>query len=456
MPEKTQVLAALSTIIDPDFGRDIVSLGFIKNLEIDGGSVSFAIELTTPACPVKEKFHTDADAAVRAIPGVETVNITMTAMAPKAKSKPASNTLDKVKTIIAVSSCKGGVGKSTVAAFLARAIQREGHAVGLLDLDIYGPSLPTLMQCRQPEVYMRQNLIQPVEVDGLKTMSLGFMMGDKPAVVRGPIVSNYTMQLLQQTEWGDLDYLIIDMPPGTGDIQLTLVQQANLDGAIIVTTPHALSLADVARGILMFETVHVPVLGVVENMAWLDCGKCSERHFPFGQHGKTLQERFGIPTLAELPIRGGLSLASTKAAGEDIPEFAQLAEQLHRAIGVRRLSDEEQPKVEARPDAIYITWPDGSQSAVGHKTLRASCQCALCVNEYTNEPILDPATIPADIHPKEIQPLGNYSVTITWSDGHSSGIFTWEHLRKHSEEISPATDPAQGSGFWKRLVGSKA
>lgn len=455
MPDKTQVLAALSTIIDPDFGRDIVSLGFIKNLEIDGGKVSFAIELTTPACPVKEKFRADAHAAVSAIAGVEHVEVTMTAMQSKTRQTPKANTLKDVKNVVAVSSCKGGVGKSTVAAFLARAIQREGHRVGLLDLDMYGPSLPTLLQCRQPEVFMRKELIQPVTVDGLKTMSLGYMMGDKPAVVRGPIVSNYTMQLLQQTDWGELDYLIIDMPPGTGDIQLTLVQQAALDGAIIVTTPHALSLADVARGILMFETVHVPVLGVVENMAWFDCGKCSERHFPFGQHGSTLQERFGIATLAQLPIRDGLSLASTKDAGKDIAEFGRLADNLHRAIGVRRLSGEEQPKVEARADGIYINWPDGSQSVAGHKELRASCQCALCVNEYTNEPILDPRTIPADIHPKDVQPLGNYAVAITWSDGHSSGIFTWKHLREHSEEITPSKDPEGGGGFWRRLVSAK-
>ncbi|MFM1920103.1 MAG: hypothetical protein RLZZ303_1737 [Candidatus Hydrogenedentota bacterium] len=455
MPEKIAVLAALSTIIDPDFGRDIVSLGFIKNLEIDGGRVSFAIELTTPACPVKEKFRADAHAAVSAVPGVESVEVTMTAMESKPRQTPKANTLAKVKNVVAVSSCKGGVGKSTVAAFLTRAIQREGHAVGLLDLDMYGPSLPTLLQCRQPEVFMRKELIQPVTVDGLKSMSLGYMMGDKPAVVRGPIVSSYTMQLLQQTDWGELDYLIIDMPPGTGDIQLTLVQQAALDGAIIVTTPHALSLADVARGILMFETVQVPVLGVVENMAWFDCGNCNERHYPFGQHGAALLERFGVATLAQLPIRGGLSLAATRDAGKEIPEFAQLAEHLHRAIGVRRLTGEEQPKVEARGDGIYITWPDGSQSVAGHRELRASCQCALCVNEYTNEPILDPRTIPGDIHPKQIQTLGNYAIAVTWSDGHSSGIFSWQHLREHSEEVTPPSDPDKGGGFWRRLVSAK-
>lgn len=456
MPDKTQVLAALSTIIDPDFGRDIVSLGFIKNLNIeDDGLVQFAIELTTPACPVKDKFRADAEAAVSAVPGVTRVEVTMTAMPAKPRQTPKSNPLAKVKNVVAVSSCKGGVGKSTVAAFLARALQREGHSVGLLDLDMYGPSLPTLMQTRNPEVYMRQELIQPVAVDGLKTMSLGYMMGDKPAVVRGPIVSNYTMQLLQQTDWGELDYLLIDMPPGTGDIQLTLVQQAALDGAIIVTTPHALALADVARGILMFETVQVPVLGVVENMAWLECGQCETRHFPFGQHDATLQQRFGISSLAQLPIMPGLSIANTRAAGQEIKDFAALAEQLHRAIGMRRLSSEEKPQVEARPDAIYITWPDGSTSAVGHKALRVSCQCALCVNEYTGEKILDPATVPADIRAKEIQPLGNYAVAITWTDGHNSGIYTWEHLKGHSEEITGPKEKESGSGFWKKFVSAK-
>jgi len=449
MAEKHDVLAALSQIIDPDFGKDIVSLGFVKELSIDRGTVTFTIELTTPACPVKEKFRTDAETAVMALPGVTKVNLTMTAMQPKSRPQgPSIDTLKDVANVIAVSSCKGGVGKSTVAAHLARAIQREGYAVGLLDVDIYGPSLPTLMEVRQPEVLMRQQLIQPVAVDGLLTMSLGYMMGDKPAVMRGPMVSNYTTQILKQTDWGKLDYLIIDMPPGTGDIQLTLVQQAALDGAIIVTTPHQLSLVDVARGILMFETVNVPVLGVVENMAWFECDGCTKRHYPFGKHGGALKERFGVETLAELPILHGLPTAAKRTSGSEVAEFARLADNLHRAVGMRRLEAEERPKVETSHDAILITWPDGTRRRAENRALRASCQCALCVNEYTGEKTLDDKAIPADIHAEQVQPLGNYALSINWSDGHSSGIFTWEHLKEHSTPIGGAKP-----GILKSLIG---
>ncbi len=429
MVSEEQVLEALSNIQDPDLGRDIVSLGFVKNLKIDGEAVSFALELTTPACPVKEAFRSDAQRLVGAIDGVGSVDVTMTAMAPKPKTGNDIDTLKKVGAVIAVSSCKGGVGKSTVAAQLARAIQREGHKVGLLDIDLYGPSLPTLFHVQQPDVFMRHNLIQPLEIDGLKTMSLGYMIGDKPAVMRGPMVSNYTMQLLRQTEWGELDYLIIDMPPGTGDIQLTLVQQAALDGAIIVTTPQALSLVDVARGILMFESTDVPVLGMVENMAYFECDQCSTRHHIFGTGSDLLKNRFGLDILAQLPILPGISDASKKSSGADIEAFSTLAENLHREIGKRRIDAEPKPEVTSIDGHVQIKWPDGKVNAIPNKTLRTSCQCALCINEYTSEAILDPGSVPEDIKVEGIQPLGNYAVAISWSDGHSSGIFSWEHMR---------------------------
>lgn len=425
-----QVFDALRAIIDPDFGRDIVSLGFVKNVEISDSTVSFTIELTTPACPVKDRFQRDAEAAVSAIPGVSTVKVTMTAMEPKEKQGPQIDALAKVSTIIAVSSCKGGVGKSTVAAHLARAIQRQGHAVGLLDIDIYGPSLPTLFHKQQVDVFMKKEMIQPVEVDGLKTMSLGYIMGDRPAVMRGPMVSNYTMQLMRQTDWGALDYLIIDMPPGTGDIQLTLVQQAMLDGAVIVTTPQALSLVDVARGILMFETVNVPVLGVVENMAYFVCDGCEKKHFIFGENANSLKDRFGINTLAQLPILPGVSSTEHRESGADVVAFTELAENLHREVGMRRISGEDKPEVTAEPGFVRVHWPDGTESRIPNKKLRASCQCALCVHEFTGQALLDPASIPDDIEAKGIQPLGNYAVGINWSDGHTSGIFSWEHLKE--------------------------
>jgi len=430
MLTREAVLEALSQVIDPDFRKDIVTLGFIKDLEIEGGAVSFKVELTTPACPVKERFEQECKAVVAQLPGVKSVAVTMTAMAPKERSGPQIDTLKGVSTIIAVSSCKGGVGKSTVAAHLARAIQREGHQVGLLDTDIYGPSVPTLFRVHKPDVYMQDGMIEPIVVDGLKTMSLGYMMGEKPAVMRGPMVSNYTMQMLRQTNWGTLDYLIIDLPPGTGDIQLTLVQQASLDGAIIVTTPQALSLVDVARGILMFEKVSVPVLGLVENMAYFECDGCSKRHFLFGNSAATLKERFGLDTLAQLPIMPGVSDTSTRDSGDKIGIFAELAQNLHREVGKRRLQGDERPVVTAERGRIHIQWQDGSESRIANKALRASCQCALCIHEFTGAMLLDVDSIPNDLRAESIEPLGNYAVSINWSDGHTSGIFSWEHLRK--------------------------
>jgi len=430
MITEEQVLDSMRHIVDPDLGKDIVSLGFIKNLKIDDGAVSFMVELTTPACPIKEQFRTACEAAVSLLPGVTSVNVTMSAMQPKARGGNTVNTLEGVRNIVAVSSCKGGVGKSTVAAHLARAIQREGHAVALLDVDIYGPSLPTLFHMHAPDVMMQDQKILPVVVDGLKTMSLGYVMGDRPAVMRGPMVSNYTMQILQQTDWGELDYLIIDLPPGTGDIQLTLVQQAPLDGAIIVTTPQALSLVDVSRGIVMFESVNVPVLGIVENMAYFVCDNCDKKHFIFGSGTATLKERFGVDTLAELPIIAGVSDTSKRDAGADIPAFAQLAENLHREVGRRRIEDTGRPEAVAEAGAVRVRWPDGTESRIPNKKLRVSCQCASCVHEYTGEPLLDPTTVPDDIVAENIQPLGNYAIGINWSDGHSSGIFSWEHLKK--------------------------
>jgi len=430
MITESQVLDAMRHIMDPDFGKDIVSLGFIKDIQIDGGAVAFTVELTTPACPVKEHFKKECESSVAQLPGVTSVAVNMSAMAPKVKTGPQIDTLKNVRSIVAVSSCKGGVGKSTVAAQLARAIQREGLRVGLLDVDIYGPSLPTLFKMPQPDVFMKNNLIEPVMCDGLKTMSLGYIMGDRPAVMRGPMVSNYTSQILQQTDWGDLDYLIIDMPPGTGDIQLTLVQQASLDGAVIVTTPQALSLVDVARGILMFESVKVPVLGVVENMAYFLCDNCEKKHFIFGSSAATLRERFGLETLAQLPLLPGVSDTSSKDAGADIPAFKEMAEKLHRAVGKRRLEGEALPDVVPEDGHIRVTLPDGKEFHVANKALRVSCQCALCVNEFTGQPMLNPDSIPEDIKVESVAPLGNYAVGIVWSDGHSSGIFSWEHIKR--------------------------
>jgi Mrp family chromosome partitioning ATPase/DUF971 family protein len=439
MITETQVLDSMRHIVDPDLGRDIVSLGFIKNLKIDGGKVSFTVELTTPACPVKERFKKACEDAVKALPGVESVAVEMSAMSPKARpTGPQINTLDKVDTIIAVSSCKGGVGKSTVAAHLARAMQRQGLRVGLLDADVYGPSVPTLFNVHRPQLYVHDNMLVPIDVDGLKVMSLGFVLGESPAVLRGPIVSGYITQILKQTDWGELDYLIIDMPPGTGDIQLTIVQQASLDGAIIVTTPHSLSLVDVAKGILMFEKVHVPVLGIVENMSYFECDNCEKKHYIFGSSARSLKDRFGLEMLAELPIIRGLSDVESPQSGASLDIIKDMAEQVHREVGKRRVEAAPAPVVTAEHNALRVTWPDGSESVLSNRDVRVGCRCAQCIDEHTGERLLDPDSVPDAIRVEAVQPLGNYAVSIAWNDGHATGIYSWEHL-KELAQAAPAS-----------------
>jgi ATP-binding protein involved in chromosome partitioning len=429
MITEAQVLDSMRGIIDPDLGRDIVSLGFIKELTLNDGDVRFVLELTTPACPVKEQFVTDCKAAVGGIEGVKSVTVTLSAMQPK-KKNTLVNALNNVDSVIAVSSCKGGVGKSTIAAQLARSMQREGLKVGLLDIDLHGPSVPTLFNMHRPELMMRDNMLIPVEVDGLKLMSMGFVLGDSPAVMRGPMVSGYCQQILQQTDWGKLDYLIIDMPPGTGDIQLTLVQQAALDGAIIVTTPHSLSMVDVARGILMFEKVDVPVLGIVENMSYFTCDQCDKKHHIFGNSAQALKDRFGLDTLAEFPIIDGLSNMDSPDAGADVEAVAQLTENVHRAVGKRRAEQPAMPVVSIEPGVIKVQWPDGEIDTLANKDVRIACQCASCIHEYTGEQLLDPASVTSAIQATETQVLGNYAVSIAWDDGHTSGIFTWNRLKQ--------------------------
>lgn len=424
MISEQQILDVLSRIIDPDFQRDIVSLGFVQNLTIEGDAVSFEIELTTPACPLSPQFKKQAEDLVGALPEVGNVDVTMTARKHAPHFQQAESGLSGVKEIIAVSSCKGGVGKSTIAALIARTLAGRGISTGLLDADIYGPSLPTLFNLHHPKVYSNQKeRILPVEADGLKLMSFAFLTGDGPTVLRGPIVSQYIQQLLHAVEWGELDVLVLDLPPGTGDIQLTISQSIQIDGAVIVTTPHQLSLTDVRKGIQMFDKVNVPVLGVVENMAWFACDECSKKHYPFGTAGaKSLEEKFGLETLAELPISPNLRA-----------EYAdETTDAVVRALGKKALENKAAPEVSFDETHITLRWPDETVR-VKNAVLRKACGCALCVDEMTQKPILDPADIPGDIHAESVGTIGNYAITVDWSDGHNTGFFPYKTIRELSE-----------------------
>jgi Mrp family chromosome partitioning ATPase/DUF971 family protein len=427
MATEKQILEALSRIIDPDFQRDIVSLGFVQKLKIDGEIVSFEIELTTPACPLSPVFKKQAEDLVGALPRVGKVNVTMTARKRAPHQEQAESGLSKVKNIIAVSSCKGGVGKSTIAAMLARTLNSRGIATGLLDADIYGPSIPTLFNLHKPDVFSNeQERILPVDAAGLKLMSFAFLTGDGPTVLRGPLVSQYIQQLLHGVEWGELDYLILDLPPGTGDIQLTISQSVRIDGAVIVSTPHQLSLTDVRKGIMMFDKVNVPVLGVVENMAWFACDDCGKKYYLFGEAGaKSLEKMFGLETLAELPITGSL-----------IAEYADATtDAVIRALGKKSLEKNVPPAVSFDVAAITLTWPDGEAISVPNGVLRKACSCAVCVDEMTHTPILDPKLVPEDIHALSVGTIGNYAITVDWSDGHNTGFFPYKTIRELAKQM---------------------
>lgn len=305
----SQVLDALRPIIDPDFQKSIVELGFIKDLRIEGEAVSFAIELTTPACPVKDEFKRSAQERVLALDGVGDVSVTMTANTRQAARKSGSDgaqaILPGVKNVIAIASGKGGVGKSTTAINLALTLCDEGAEVGILDADVYGPSLALLMGVHGRPDTTPDRKIMPLIGQGMKLMSMAFFLNDdSPVIWRGPMVHGLIKQFLTDVNWGELDYLIVDMPPGTGDAALTLTQMAPLSGAVIVTTPNDLSLLDARKGLQMFQKVDVPILGIVENMSYFTPSDQPDRKYHiFGRGGgERVAKELGVDFLGEVPI----------------------------------------------------------------------------------------------------------------------------------------------------------
>lgn len=306
---ESDVLQALSKIIDPDLHRDIVALGFIKNVQItpDNGGVRVAttIELTTPACPVKKQMEDQARLYIGQLPGVSAVDVQMTAQV-RQKLVETRNLIAGVKNTIAVASGKGGVGKSTVATNLALALADTGAAVGLMDADVYGPSIPIMLGAYERPMMAPDQKIQPIERQGIKLMSIGFIAGENtPVIWRGPMVGKLVQEFLGNVAWGELDYLVIDMPPGTGDAQLTLMQSAPLSGGVIVTTPQQVALEDVTRGIKMFqnERLNVPILGLIENMSFFICPQCNHReHIFLSGGGKRAADKYGIKFLGEIPL----------------------------------------------------------------------------------------------------------------------------------------------------------
>jgi len=304
-PDRDAVLNALRIVNDPDLRRDIVSLGFIKDLSLKDGHVSFAIELTTPACPVKDQMREQATAAVRAVSGVTSVDVRMTAnvrsvSAPETGRPP----LPGVKNVIAVGAGKGGVGKTTVAVNLALALARCGGRVGILDGDIYGPNVPIMLGLSATQLTTDGKQIVPAEKYGVQVVSMGFLTSDDaPVIWRGPMLHGAIQQFFRDVAWKDLDYLIVDMPPGTGDVALSLSQTVPVVGSIVVTTPQKVSLADTLRAVRMYQKLNIPPIGLVENMSYYACPNCHHEADIFGHGGgETLAEKLDVPFLGRLPV----------------------------------------------------------------------------------------------------------------------------------------------------------
>ncbi len=443
--KQEDILKVLSQIKDPDLGKDIVALGFVKDIKICDDAVSFSIELTTPACPVKDQMRDQAYHLAMALPGVKHVNINMTAQVRQTQSQQKDELIPLVKNVVPVASGKGGVGKSTVSANLAIALSKLGAKVGLMDADVYGPSIPILMGSKEAPKQGSNGKIIPPVCYGVKIISMAFFVPKGEAVIwRGPMLTKMVDQFLGMVDWGELDYLIVDLPPGTGDIQLSLCQRIPLTGAVIVSTPQDLAFQVAEKAIIMFKKLNTPILGLVENMSGFICSHCGEREEIFGSGGA---RRYGmatnVPFLGEIPLAtdirvfsdGGKPIVESAPDSASAQAFIKVAENLAAQVSIQTMggADPNRPVpneiTQPSQSEVRIVWNDGRESIYSTRDLRLACQCASCVDEVTGQKRLNESTVPKDVHPVAIEPVGRYAIHFTWSDGHRSGIYTFEHLR---------------------------
>ena len=360
-PDRDAVLNALRAVVDPDIRRDIVTLGFVKDLSISNGRVAFTIELTTPACPVKEQLREQAATVVRALGGVSQVDVQLTA---KVRSASAPETgrppLPGVKNVIAVGAGKGGVGKTTVAVNLAVALAKCGGRVGLLDGDIYGPNVP-LMLGLSTQLTTDGKQIVPAEKYGVQVVSIGFLtQDDAPIIWRGPMLHGAIQQFFREVAWRDLDYLIVDMPPGTGDVALSMSQTVPVVGSIVVTTPQQVSLSDSRRAVKMYQKLNIPTIGIVENMSYYQCTNCHHEADIFGHGGgEKLAAELSVPFLGRLPVYqpiregsdAGVPLVVAEPASPAAKAFLTLAERAAAQVSIaaHRIAEANRGKIPLIP-----------------------------------------------------------------------------------------------------------
>ncbi len=482
-----QVIEALSRVRGPDLNSNLVELGLVSEILVKDGSVSFAVTVPADRAAELEPLRQAAETVVSELPGVTKTTVVLTAergpgqaspraesaraespraespraesarvtaarasmakaappaAAPSAARKPASSAVAGVRHIIAVASGKGGVGKSTVAVNLALGLKDIGLSVGIMDADIYGPSQPRLLGfTSRPQVKAGARLA-PMTAYGLKAMSMGFMIDEnQPVVWRGPMVASALTQMLRDVDWAsggqDLDVLIIDMPPGTGDVQLTLAQQAPLSGAVIVSTPQDLALIDARKGLAMFEKVEVPVLGIVENMSYFICPNCGERSEIFSHGGARHEaEKLGVPFLGAIPL--AMDIRSASDAGQPVtaaaPDsanarvFREIADAVWRSIEDVKPSDVPELQPSPARDALAVSFADGKSYQFSAELLRVMSPSAEVQGHSPSQRV----TVGQKRHVKikELRPVGNYAVRIVFDDGHDTGLFSWTYLEE--------------------------
>ncbi len=451
MINETEILKSLANVKDPETGNDLASSGAVKGIRVSGDQVSFSLELGLQAGQARDQLKENARQAVLALPGVKSVNITVISKSPAAQRAaaaertPTEERILKVKNVIPVASGKGGVGKSTVSANLAVTLAKLGFRVGLMDADVYGPSIPTLMGVHEPPKQQGEGKIAPHSRFGVKMISIGFFLPKGEAVIwRGPMLHKTVDQFLGSVDWGELDYLIVDLPPGTGDIQLSLCQKIPLSGAVIVSTPQDLAFEVAEKAISMFQKLNTPILGLIENMSGFVCKKCGSHEDVFGEGGaKRHAESRGIPFLGSIPLATELRIASDQGTplvdqapdspgGKAFFDIAKnlLAELTERSEG--KYSDTKQYPKEVRQvekDSIEIAWKDGHESRYKAFALRLACPCAMCVDENTGKRLIREQSVRSDVYLLSMDRVGRYGIAFRWSDRHSTGIYTFEYLK---------------------------
>ena len=471
---RERAMDALSRVVPPGIDKSLVELGFVKSVEpSDDGVLTVSLGLRAPHVRRRSLIEKACREALAPLPGVREVRVDVEELAPPKAEQESFGTelLDGVRNVVAVASGKGGVGKSTVSANLACALALEGRRVGLLDADIHGPSMNLMFGVdRAPEVFEDRTIAPVTVAGGIELVSMAMFSDPNEATIwRGPMASQMIRNFLFRVRWGELDDLIVDLPPGTGDIHLSLVQSCPMTGAVVVTTPQEVSVIDARKGLRLFEKTGVPVLGVVENMSGFVCDGCGKVHEIFGEGGgKRVAQAHGVPFLGRVPLEPSLGRAgdagrpavlsspnsvSSRALAEIARKVAAQVELVRGTaggLGAYDLAFDAIPEAAgAQPaaasgesaspvptgvfrsgDALVFDWTDGARTVHPFRELRLRCPCARCVDEWDGHALLDPASVPASVRPDRVTAVGRYAVRILWSDGHGTGIYSYDHLRR--------------------------